>query len=446
MKKVIFVEIIFFLFLSYGYSQTGWVVHSTGTNKVIRDIYFVDANTGWAVGDSVVVKSTNGGVNWVQQYLYYPGGAVLRAVKFINQNTGFTGGGDFTSEYTHAQYLFKTTNGGINWNIIWNPINTYLGWINNIIIINESIMYVTLYGSVEVFTLGGFYKSTNGGQNFVCCLSGGGHSSLFFINENTGWTTSNSTSDMVESRRSKIFKTNNGGLNWITQYRDSGAYSASITKIQFFNEFTGYAIGSKYSNKTVFYKTTNGGTIWDTITYNNHNKNYSMYFLNPNTGWISGSYYPDSASIAYTTNAGLSWQKQFRNYTYSASRLIFVNNLTGWATLGYNSSNILRTTTGGVTFVNNISSEIPNKYSLYQNYPNPFNPNTNIKYQILKNEYVSLKVFNILGKEIATLVNEKQSPGTYEISFDGKDLSSGIYFYKLETNGFSDTKRMILLK
>jgi photosystem II stability/assembly factor-like uncharacterized protein len=452
MKKIIFFLFISFLTYSNLFPQTGWIVYPTGTNKVIRDIYFVDANTGWAVGDSVVVKSTDGGVNWVQQTINYPGGALLLSVKFINQNTGFVGGGKFTGEFAHAQYFFKTTNGGVNWNLLWNPQNTLYGWINNIFLINDNLIYITLSGYVEVNTLGGLYKSTNGGQNFVFCFSGGGHSSLFFINDNTGWTTSISTSDMVDIKTSKILRTNNGGLNWITQYRDSGAYSANINKVQFLNELTGYAIGSKYFDKTVFFKTTNGGINWDTLTYNNHIKNYSMYFLNPNTGWISGGYYPDSSSIAYTTNGGLNWQKQFRNNNYSVSRLYFINNFTGWATLGYNSSNILRTTTGGVIFINIISSDIPDKYLLSQNYPNPFNPNTNIRYQIPKSGNVKLKVYDILGKEIETFVNEEQTPGIYEVTFDasllGKvsKLSSGIYFYRLETEGFSDTKRMILLK
>ncbi|MBI5403748.1 MAG: T9SS type A sorting domain-containing protein [Ignavibacteriae bacterium] len=442
MKKIIYI-ILVFLVNSNIFAQTGWTVHSTGTNKPMRDIYFVDANTGWAVGDSVIVKSTNGGVNWVQQNFYYPGGALLLAVKFLNQNTGYAGGGKFTSEYSHAQYLFKTTNGGNNWNLIWN--NTYFGWINNILIINENIVYLTLSGWVEMNALGGFYKSTDGGLNFNQCYAGGSISSLSFINENTGWTICNATSDIINYKSSKVLKTSNGGANWTVQYRDSGQYSATINTVQFINEYTGYAIGYKYYDKTVFYKTTNGGTNWDTIIFN-HNRNYSLFFLNPNTGWISGWCSTDSSSIYYTINGGSNWQKQFKNYTYSVSRLNFINSLYGWAVLGYNSSNILRTTTGGVVFVNNISSEIPEKYSLSQNYPNPFNPSTNLKYQIKDSRFVTLKVYDITGKEITTLVNEKQSPGTYEVKFEAGDLPSGVYFYKLTTEDYSETRKMILLK
>jgi hypothetical protein len=91
-------------------------------------------------------------------------------------------------------------------------------------------------------------------------------------------------------------------------------------------------------------------------------------------------------------------------------------------------------------------TETPISFSLSQNYPNPFNPATNIKYQIAKNNFVTLKIYDILGKEIMTLVNERQSTGLYEIQFDGSKLSSGIYFYKLTSGDFSDVKSMILIK
>ncbi|MEO6694315.1 MAG: T9SS type A sorting domain-containing protein [Ignavibacteria bacterium] len=93
-----------------------------------------------------------------------------------------------------------------------------------------------------------------------------------------------------------------------------------------------------------------------------------------------------------------------------------------------------------------ISSEIPMKFNLFQNYPNPFNPSTKINYTIPNTQYTILKVYDALGKEVAQLVNQKQKAGSYEVDFDGKDLPSGIYFYKLSTGDFSDTKRMILLK
>ncbi|MBK8981466.1 MAG: T9SS type A sorting domain-containing protein [Ignavibacteria bacterium] len=101
---------------------------------------------------------------------------------------------------------------------------------------------------------------------------------------------------------------------------------------------------------------------------------------------------------------------------------------------------------GGLVGLSNISNAVPEKFSLSQNYPNPFNPNTNINYQISVSGNVNLSVYDVLGNEVMTLVNEKQNPGTYSVNFDGSNFSSGVYFYKLITGDFSETKQMILLK
>ncbi|MBK8984196.1 MAG: T9SS type A sorting domain-containing protein [Ignavibacteria bacterium] len=99
-----------------------------------------------------------------------------------------------------------------------------------------------------------------------------------------------------------------------------------------------------------------------------------------------------------------------------------------------------------ITGVNNNVTSIPNEFSLSQNYPNPFNPSTKIAYTIPNNGLVTLKIYNLLGKEVASLINEVKSAGTYEVNFNGANLSSGVYFYRLESGNFVDTKKMFLLK
>jgi hypothetical protein len=107
---------------------------------------------------------------------------------------------------------------------------------------------------------------------------------------------------------------------------------------------------------------------------------------------------------------------------------------------------IYNVTEGQTIGVNNINSIIPDKYSLSQNYPNPFNSMTNVKWQMLNECEAKIVVFDMLGKEVATLVNEKLDAGSYQILFDASQLPSGIYFYKLTAGNFSETKKMILLK
>ena len=94
----------------------------------------------------------------------------------------------------------------------------------------------------------------------------------------------------------------------------------------------------------------------------------------------------------------------------------------------------------------NISTEVPSAYSLGQNFPNPFNPTTNIRYALPKSGMVKLVVFDALGREVETLVNESQQAGKYETKFSGSALTSGVYFYKLSVGDFTETKRMLMIK
>jgi Secretion system C-terminal sorting domain len=96
--------------------------------------------------------------------------------------------------------------------------------------------------------------------------------------------------------------------------------------------------------------------------------------------------------------------------------------------------------------ITQISSEVPEEYSLSQNYPNPFNPMSKLKFQMPKSGFAVLKVFDVLGKEIQVLVNQELSPGTYVVDFDGSNLPSGIYYYKFEAEGFTQTRKMVLVK
>jgi hypothetical protein len=102
----------------------------------------------------------------------------------------------------------------------------------------------------------------------------------------------------------------------------------------------------------------------------------------------------------------------------------------------------------GKSYVRNINFVVsaPVDFELFQNYPNPFNPSTSIKYSIPKSVLVTLKIYDVLGKEITTLVNEKEEAGLHKIEFNPTNLSSGVYFYTLKTEGFLQTKKMILIR
>jgi hypothetical protein len=125
----------------------------------------------------------------------------------------------------------------------------------------------------------------------------------------------------------------------------------------------------------------------------------------------------------------------------------FVNPFIGWA-VGENGT-ILKANYNNDN--NNEDSYVAtntnnNNYSISQNYPNPFNPSTNIRYDLPKSESVKLIIYDALGREIETIVNKKQSSGTYEVTFNASQYPSGVYFYRLTTDGFSETKKMLMIK
>jgi hypothetical protein len=91
-------------------------------------------------------------------------------------------------------------------------------------------------------------------------------------------------------------------------------------------------------------------------------------------------------------------------------------------------------------------SKVPGEYSLHQNYPNPFNPSTKIAFKVRETGFTSLKVYDVTGKEVTTLVNEKKEAGEYVAEFDARSMASGVYFYRLHSGGFTTSKKMLLLR
>ena len=229
------------------------------------------------------------------------------------------------------------------------------------------------------------------------------------------------------------------------------------------------------------YRTTDGGENWEEVRSNNSDTTYeSMNFISDKIGWISTFPYP--ASILHTVNGGKNWAKYYTPESFIS--ISFIDSSTGWgASLGeiYITTDagktwtpqrafsthlqkvkfidkkngfaigsfgvILNTTTGGITSIEEPKNiETINDFVLYQNYPNPFNPVTIINYTLPKDEFVILKVYDILGREVTTLVNEGKQSGTYSVNFDASNLASGIYFYTLQAGSIVKTNKMILLR
>jgi photosystem II stability/assembly factor-like uncharacterized protein len=420
--------ILLFFISKEGYCQfgppPGWFSQQSSVTSILVSVNFTDNNTGYAVGyNGVILKTTNGGSNWNQQTSGTSNN--LKQCSFVSENVGFI--------IDAGSLILNTTNGGSNWN---QQISGTTNSLTSISIVNDSIGYICGLNRTLL-------KSTNGGNNWnsLSFLDSLNFHSIFFINSSTGWISAEDPTIIFGDSALIIFKTTNGGGNWFQQFSSQREYTP-FQQIQFTDSLNGWMVLQAYAIDFSFiYKTNDGGNSW-TYYPLGPNGGYSIYFINKRNGWAAGI----QNRIYNTNDGGITWNRPNLLPSFSYTSIFFSDSLNGW-TFGDNGV-ILKTTSGGVlTNFTNSSTEIPDKYFLSQNYPNPFNPTTNLEFGIAKLGFVSLKVYDVLGNEVKTLVNENKTSGNYKIEFSSNNLPSGIYFYSLIMNGnIIDTKRMILLK
>jgi len=214
----------------------------------------------------------------------------------------------------------------------------------------------------------------------------------------------------------------------------------------FINNFSKIiAVGGDFEFGSSYVKTTNSGTNWLYDTLGVFGVARAIDFRTANEGWIA-----IGDKFSFTLDTGNSWRSTYTPDSLRIQDLCFTDSLFGWA-VGDNGTILKYDAT--IVSVENLNESLPAlSFSLSQNYPNPFNPNTIIYYELhSQNKYyntdnVSLKVYNILGAEVATLVNKYQIPGIYKIDFDGSNFPNGVYFYELKVGEFSQVRKMLLLK
>ena len=200
-------------------------------------------------------------------------------------------------------------------------------------------------------------------------------------------------------------------------------------------------------------RTTDGGKTWS-VKYNGVGFQPLAILKGTSNVWVQG-YYDSQAGntpIYFSNDFGLTWGKQSRNSPITISGIAPVNQNVVWAS-GFNDLILRNSNASSVTAITreSVNSSVPGSFELSQNYPNPFNPMTTIKYHVEKPGNTKLVVYNLLGRDIRTLVNDNQSAGWHLVVWDGTNdsrqpVATGPYFYRIEGNGQSMTKKMILLK
>jgi photosystem II stability/assembly factor-like uncharacterized protein len=404
-----------------------WVVLNSPTNDVLRKIFFVDINNGWASGLSgTIIHTSNGGHTWVLQNSTVSGPIV--DIFFINNSRGWAL--TYTQTPPFRTIILKTTNGGE----VWFPDSVFFN--------NEFI------------------------------------STVFFFDEFAGFLGGNG-----------VKKTINGGQTWVNAHIDSGMVSAlPINRFSFYSNTFGYACGGRLDVAGVIWRTTDGGNNWSSLGLS-PDQIFDVFILDSlNAVTLSGD--PEGfygIGLIKTSDAGLTWSYSELPIFGLCYTLDFLNNQEGWSASGYK---FLHTEDGGKTWTEEptpdstiiydlqfvdqytgfacgengallkfVSFKTPvvtePVFDILQNYPNPFREKTTIEITAITPDFdvpvrAKIKLFDILGKELLTLADQDFYWGRYGFilnpSLSGQNLSSGVYFVTLISGNTTLSKKIIYLK
>ena len=408
-KKIIIPVLMFLVCLSV---NAQWLEQTNPAVKKQNSVFFLNSLTGFTGGDTgTMQRSTNSGVTWFSSNLGISGNVNVSDINFSGNDTGYctASNGSLTGK------IYRTSNGGAVWTIMFDTTNIGM---RGVFFANPITGWAVGNGTVKY--------TSNTGMNWI--------SRNFNGTTNTCVFAFSPTLVMVGGFGSAgyIARSTNAGINW--SFPGLPATIMDVRFIQFPDANTGYTGGLALGGQGGMCKSTDGGLSWSLLAGYVGSTPLNAYFINANTGYVVNS----SSELKMTTDGGSSWVNQtipasgsFADVTGSGSFAIIAGR------------KIATNTTVGIQ---QISNEMPESFSLEQNYPNPFNPVTNIIFSLPKSGNVKLTVMDITGREILTLINDSYSAGTYKIDLDASQLASGIYFYRLQTSEFTQTRKMILLK
>ncbi len=329
--------------------------------------------------------------------------------------------GDYIFMGTNKGHIFYTTNHGVRWEMAYSDIPSNISV--NSLALNGDVIFAGLTGRYV-------YISQNNGSNWTSVSNGLPVSTNGIVN-----LIANGSSVYALTDGGGIYKTQNNGSNW--QNISSNLTNQNIRSLSF--------MGSNLIIGTIgggIFISSNAGVSWQQKNSGLGNLNVNAVTV-VNTRIVAGT----NHGVYISSNNGVSWFE--RNEGWSNPKVLCFSMGTN-LNVGTDSLMVWMRTVEQIVSVHNVSTIVPEEFSLEQNYPNPFNPSTKIRFDIAGGNNLAgmttLKIFDIVGKEVATLVNEQLQPGTFEVTFDGTNLPSGIYYCRLSSGDITSTKKMILLK
>jgi photosystem II stability/assembly factor-like uncharacterized protein len=429
---------------SVAMAQSPWTLQTSGTTQTLRGLKVVDANVIWATGMlGVVLRTVNGGTTW--QLKAAPDPAYDNyVIEALDSTTAWVFGTDDNTSV--GAKIWKTTNGGSTWVEQYANANSF----------GDGLRFFDANNGIAV----GDAEPASKSRMVVITTSNGG----------TTWTpVPRASVPAVDSAADELSATNQldltGDIAWFATYGNTDAIHPRVFKstdkgltwtasqpIPIDNSYgfsmrdATHGIMSNINSGSIA-RTTNAWASADSILI--FNGDYGLRAID----WIPGTDAvvvvggPTGSGISgVSTDGGVTWtQKTVPTGVGRLRHTQFLDVSTGWA-VG-NSGAILKWTGGSVlNGIDEPTTAVPTAFALNQNYPNPFNPTTIVSYQLPVASSVRLTVYDMLGREIAVLVDGEMEPGTHQVTFDGSALSSGVYFYTMKAGAFSSTKSLMLMK
>jgi photosystem II stability/assembly factor-like uncharacterized protein len=374
-------------------------------------------------------RSTDDGSTWTQLNTFYPtsnGSVTFQLGTLAVAPNDYLIGGSYGA-------IYLSTDNGDTWQKSADVYDWYtqqLYSVTSFTVTPDSVIYAGTWGQ-------GLYFSENFGYSWY----GGGYNPLN-VGDNFVSTLTTSTSGDVIVGTDRWISNYNGRIWSDAQFSMYGTFDiASITGSPRGYLFASSSVGILRSSQDsgYFYPMNNGlsGTHFYGLLVNSG----GMVFAGSDSGVFRST---DDGNSWLSTNSGLT-DLHVTNSALRAYNTLAVNSA-GYLFVGTQSGLVFKSTQPTVTSAPLQAGNPLRTFALDQNYPNPFNPSTRIRYSITDEGMVRLAVFNMLGQEVERLVSDMKQPGEYEAKFDGKNLPSGIYFYRLETGSHSVTKKMLLLR
>jgi hypothetical protein len=408
-----------------------WIRLTTPTIQNVNRIAFPDTMNGWAACDSgVILHTSNGGTNWAIQNttLYYP----IQDIFFINSRLGWGIANDYLYQGTT---ILKTTNGGNNWNITFYPDSTLI--LNTVYFLDSLNGYMGGYQGVIL-------KTTNAGANWTRAHIENNNFNFHpilrfsFYNSQKGVAAGG-----VIDAGGPVWKTTDSGYNWSV----CDTSGVPIFDIRYIDANTLYGTGGEFDIGSGFIQSTNNGNTWTFVTLPYLGLGKAIALRTRSEIWIPLGF---SQKWAVSYDSTKTWQIIDVPDSQAIFDAYFMDSTHGWAGGSNGAMYKFNNSLLGIRHPNN---SIPVQYKLFQNFPNPFNPSTIISYDVPELARVRIAVFDVQGKVIKILEDRIREPGKYTLVFNGSELSSGIYFYKLSVYSsdggavvFSAAKKMVLIK